>query len=138
MRISDWSSDVCSSDLLHVVDVQRAGRLVEQQPVLQVVVLGDGVGLARVEQVLLVDQHAQYGARADLKAHLRGVVRGVGRYHGQVTGFDLGESGHQGLVGVAGVALHHALERKSTRTNSSHYFVTRTPYSARKKKDKPQ
>src|SRR3546814_19635558 len=39
-------------DVLHVVDVQRAGRLVEQQPVLQVVVLGDGVGLARVEQVL--------------------------------------------------------------------------------------
>src|SRR3546814_6565535 len=37
-------------DVLHVVDVQRAGRLVEQQPVLQVVVLGDGVGLARVER----------------------------------------------------------------------------------------
>src|SRR3546814_3815583 len=77
-------------DVLHVVDVQRAGRLVEQQPVLQVVVLGDGVGLARVEQVLLVDQHVQYGASADLKAHLRGVVRGVGRYHGQATGLDLG------------------------------------------------
>src|SRR3546814_3924911 len=54
-------------DVLHVVDVQRAGRLVEQQPVLPVVVLGDGVGLARVEQVLLVDQHVQYGARADLE-----------------------------------------------------------------------
>src|SRR3546814_1510638 len=77
MRISDWSSDVCSSDL--------------------------------VEQVLLVDQHVQYGARADLKAHLRGVVRGVGRYHGQATGLDLGDAGHQGLVGVAGVALHRAL-----------------------------
>src|SRR3546814_7197892 len=25
MRISDWSSDVCSSDLLHGVDVGRAG-----------------------------------------------------------------------------------------------------------------
>src|SRR3546814_6442373 len=43
------------------------------------------------------------------RSHLRGVVRGVGRYHGQATGLDLGDAGHQGLVGVAGVALHRAL-----------------------------
>src|SRR3546814_15206601 len=38
MRISDWSSDVCSSDLIAIA--QEAGRLV-------VSVLDDGVGLPR-------------------------------------------------------------------------------------------
>src|SRR5690606_30177404 len=96
-------------DLLHVVVVQRTGGLLEQQPVLQVVVLGDGVGLARVEQVLLVDEYVQHGARAHFQADLRGVVGGVGRDHGQATGLDLGDAGHQGLVGVAGIALDRAL-----------------------------
>src|SRR5690606_28448050 len=96
-------------DVLHVVVVQRAGGLLQQQPVLQVVVLGDGVGLARVEQVLLVDQHVQHGAGADLQADLRGVVGGLGRNHRQAPRLDLGDAGHQGLVGVAGVALDRAL-----------------------------
>src|SRR3546814_18462590 len=29
MRISDWSSDVCSSDLIHATDVQRIQRALE-------------------------------------------------------------------------------------------------------------
>src|SRR3546814_8113972 len=32
MRISDWSSDVCSSDLVERVCVMYAGRLVEEAP----------------------------------------------------------------------------------------------------------
>src|SRR3546814_4592798 len=44
MRISDWSSDVCSSDLLH----RLGGVLLRLQPVLRLHTLGhehDGVGM---------------------------------------------------------------------------------------------
>src|SRR3546814_16305438 len=58
-------------DVLPVVDVQRAGRLVEQQPVLPVVVLGDGVGMAIVAHVLLVAQHVLYWPRPGLKHHFQ-------------------------------------------------------------------
>src|SRR3546814_9964124 len=53
MRISDWSSDVCSSDLL-AEDVARAARdageiLISNREVGHELGLGEGFGLARIE-----------------------------------------------------------------------------------------
>src|SRR5690348_578396 len=92
-----------------VVHVQRAGGLLEQQPVLQEVVLGQRVLALRVEQLLLVDQHVDDRTRADLEADLRGVVRTLRRDQRQAARLDLADARDQGLVGVAGVAHQRAL-----------------------------
>src|SRR3546814_2627779 len=43
MRISDWSSDVCSSDLGYVARVENAGRRVSGRPAtaIPIVIVGD-------------------------------------------------------------------------------------------------
>src|SRR3546814_2199582 len=71
MRISDWSSDVCSSDLLHLLDA-LGGLGYREVPVTVV----DGLELAPVdghdgprEQVELATQHDKLRAgRADSRA----------------------------------------------------------------------
>src|SRR3546814_16522804 len=71
MRISDWSSDVCSSDLLHLLDA-LGGLGYREVPVTVV----DGLELAPVdghdgprEQVELATQHDKLRAgRADRRA----------------------------------------------------------------------
>src|SRR3546814_9036368 len=93
MRISDWSSDVCSSDLLDAVDIQQ----------LEVV----GVSV-RTEETVDVDADVRAAAggrdrRADAAdARLHG---GPGRIEAQT---------RRQLRGIG------KLDRKSTRLNSSH------------------
>src|SRR3546814_10945951 len=66
MRISDWSSDVCSSDLIHAKDDQprflgpRAAEQVDPQPVAEIDL---GVEAARQLDLarLLVDQRERAG-----------------------------------------------------------------------------
>src|SRR3546814_9309430 len=73
MRISDWSSDVCSSDLIHAKDDQprflgpRAAEQVDPQPVAEIDL---GVEAARQLDLarLLVDQRDRAG---DAVQHLR-------------------------------------------------------------------
>src|SRR3546814_7681249 len=107
MRISDWSSDVCSSDLLFpgeipVVQVDRGGQVTYHGPgqlvgylLLDVRRLGIGVRelVSRIEQSL-IDLLASYGIEAAAKADAPGVY-----------------------VNGAKIA---SLDRKSTRLNSSH------------------
>src|SRR3546814_9000309 len=98
MRISDWSSDVCSSDL-----IVRAAA-------------GD-----RMEAVVKARQ--QYRLAIDV-AGKHAVVRYVGQWHalGQVgarwnaVGMCHGESPSKCIAG----APHGREDRKSTRLNSSH------------------
>src|SRR3546814_20318828 len=79
MRISDWSSDVCSSDLVAHVDDFSAHFL-----------KSGSIALGAREQILPaavggVSQAQQAGARAGQHIAKRGAV-GIG--HGAVTGFD--------------------------------------------------
>src|SRR5690606_3429547 len=96
-------------DVAHVLDVEGAGGLLEQQAVLQEVVLGQRVLALRVEQVLLVDQHVDHGAGAHFQADLRRIVGALCRDQRQAARLDFADAGDQGLVGVAGVADQRAL-----------------------------
>src|SRR3546814_2994204 len=102
MRISDWSSDVCSSDLLHF-------------HALALGVFDRALAVDRVAEAVddtaekaLADRHVDDGARAlDGVAFLDGRV-GAEDHDADIVGLE-----------VQGHALD-AADRKSTRLNSSH------------------
>src|SRR3546814_7765304 len=102
MRISDWSSDVCSSDLaklLHGLLVGRAGRF---QAVLGLVLAEGLAGLRSHDPVDL----------QIMAFLLQGLLYGL-----------------HVLTRTGSLRLFH-LDRKSTRLNSSHYCASRLPSSA--------
>src|SRR3546814_6136603 len=120
MRISDWSSDVCSSDLHVVLDHRLA-------------ILGPGAfGQCRAG----VDTHrAIDDALIVLPGHDDALAPGVDRLEGEILVFgyrpeirNLGVEaelvgGAEGRGQEAALALHRRIgmgERKSTRLNSSH------------------
>src|SRR5205085_8074491 len=90
-------------------DFQRSGGLLQQQPVLQEVVARQRVLALGVEQVLLVDQHVDHGARADFEPYLRGLVGTAGRDQRQAPRLDFADPGDEGLVGIARVAFERTL-----------------------------
>src|SRR3546814_9651963 len=128
MRISDWSSDVCSSDLLPRpqprVPKGLVGRLFDRR------VGGSG----------------RIGLRRGFARHLRDgggeLIGGIGR--GEAGGRHQESAARQADVVAAGgrhddrigarrldLAKHGgALDRKSTRLNSSHSCASRMPLSA--------
>src|SRR3546814_3872377 len=103
MRISDWSSDVCSSDLEQVAEQHR------------IFATGEGVAVVEAQAVRRqapeVDQHVGGVRVVDL-----GTV-------GEAMGFEEA-SGDQPVRGAVGEdRLHraeHGGDRKSTRLNYSH------------------
>src|SRR3546814_3312920 len=99
MRISDWSSDVCSSDL------DRFGDVVVAAPV------GGALGQAELVEMAGAPRGMPGGAFVDL----RGVVDEVAVAAKRL---------HVGDLARRGGARHHRGElqadRKSTRLNSSH------------------
>src|SRR3546814_5250279 len=113
MRISDWSSDVCSSDLG--------------------LALGAGLGRTAVQAA---EDFAQVGLGADRAAFAvvdpgDGVLADVGGGGGDA----IGAAVVVRLVVLAqrggdAVALRRRLDRQSTRLNSSHQCSTRMPSSA--------
>src|SRR3546814_6143368 len=105
MRISDWSSDVCSSDLLVAILFARFGCL--------------GLVVERGLQCL-PDRVGQLARRLGMGIELalqRGQVRA--RVAGQLHGQFVVEDPAARAVGAARVGLAPAA-RKSTRLNSSH------------------
>src|SRR3546814_1158873 len=100
MRISDWSSDVCSSDLA---------------------VQGLHYGSAAAAEAPRVDIHSAATARAGGAADRRGQafpdreVQGDLRRSEDLDGGDGHGSHAAGVVSISGV-----IDRKSTRLNSSH------------------
>src|SRR3546814_4217142 len=107
MRISDWSSDVCSSDLRQVLFHQREAEA-----------LGDAaMDLAlhqrRVHRAADVvgSGHAQHLHRAEVE---------IDRHLGDLRGKAVGRIGAALAVGVELCRWRVEGDRKSTRLNSSH------------------
>src|SRR3546814_8003440 len=112
MRISDWSSDVCSSDL----PPKRGRGAAAATP--------DATASCIHQPAAVEPQHA---------AAARGEVFVVGHQH--QGGAGIGVHREQQLDHrLAGVGVEVAGDRKSTRLNSSHYCAARMPSSACKKK----
>src|SRR3546814_6344039 len=98
MRISDWSSDVCSSDL---------------ETLLQQVVLGRRVELDRAAGAVVVGDHQALG---------RNEARGAAaqRYHGVHRRLrQVGQRGGVALVAGGAQLVGDGRDRKSTSLNSS-------------------
>src|SRR3546814_6807883 len=108
MRISDWSSDVCSSDLLLIMPFIGAGRRIErddrgEEPVVAFAVRARAVipriaiadAQVNLVEILVIDDRVPHGAAA---------ARGL----------------PLALVGPGRVALAREEDRQSTRLNSSH------------------
>src|SRR3546814_4653474 len=116
MRISDWSSDVCSSDLLDLVaqvdahlGVERGQRLVEQQQARRG---GDGAG----------ERDALLLAARELRRVLAALIVEADEVEqlGDAAG-DLGARAAAVFESEGDVALDRQVgDRKSTRLNSSH------------------
>src|SRR3546814_10060797 len=117
MRISDWSSDVCSSDLLWIDAGSRAlrGGEILNLPLDAVVVLLEEIdaGLAFQSAVPGVEGKAQFLAELAVvllaearRFDLRGRVDRVAEEGGDDIELHLGQRGER--------------DRKSTRLNSSH------------------
>src|SRR3546814_3756125 len=123
MRISDWSSDVCSSDLRHLVAqiselshldgcAERAGTQLEPEALIGIAGIGldkaddgeihkskaDGVHIRNAQQASITQAH-----------RLQNIQFGLQRQSAE-------------------------RDRKSTRLNSSHYCASRIASSARKTK----
>src|SRR3546814_10297009 len=121
MRISDWSSDVCSSDLIDVFwqQLQRAGFVAAENALVfgfhrvaeffQAPVLHDDLD-ARVMNVVAATEAIE-------DPHDRGRIDQQVRFRHERFG-ELAED------------RHASQDRKSTRLNSSHYCAHRMPSSA--------
>src|SRR3546814_3118688 len=121
MRISDWSSDVCSSDLL--LEIGRVTRLLRDAPAPVRVFEGDRSAFRRayrqpIDRVRLLEKLrkqpvAAAGDGRPLFAHVYGDDRAD-----HERGRDDGERDE--ALPAHGSGLSWSLDRKSTRLNSSH------------------
>src|SRR3546814_4994692 len=68
MRISDWSSDVCSSDLPRILD-RGAIRIIDLRPAGDPRLHHVALGIIRQPGFEILDELRPFGARAD-EAHL--------------------------------------------------------------------
>src|SRR3546814_4733730 len=117
MRISDWSSDVCSSDLLIWVETPT-------NPLLKLVDLEAVATFARKRGILAAcdNTFATPWVQRPLELGFDVVMHSATKYL----------NGHSDMVGgilVVGdnAALADQLDRKSTRLNSSHECAARMP-----------
>src|SRR3546814_3302031 len=114
MRMSDWSSDVCSSDLLLTVELDR--RAGEETPRVTVKRLQPFAGLATTARMVIecaVDDPAVIRQLAELVAGARG-GRGEIRVRAPLP------DGGSATVLLGRDFLLDTEDRKSTRLNSSH------------------
>src|SRR3546814_7371480 len=114
MRISDWSSDVCSSDLLMKrLSAVRSGT--------------DADALAVQDCRYIVGMGAGRGKRQD-RTGLFGIAKDGDARNSRESGPRVATK--RGLVGRDTRTSHTPdIDRKSTRLNSSHYLATRMPAS---------
>src|SRR3546814_9327206 len=130
MRISDWSSDVCSSDLLSAPTTTRISGDAQDPPWFVPLRRGEVRSRHRPvggdEQVQLLDLHQEAGLER------AGEARGVSaaeRSGGAVRlSVRVEKPAPCLLQAVRGVGLRR--DRKRKRLNSSHYFAYRMPASA--------
>src|SRR3546814_10175479 len=112
MRMSDWSSDVCSSDRVIAEAVATLERELGQAAAADRIVLG----IFRTQ--LLITETAHRSAAARIEAPRRSEISSV-------DAIDRAEAGpagdHQILAHrIIGAAFAEVADRKSTRLNSSH------------------
>src|SRR3546814_990374 len=115
MRISDWSSDVCSSDLIDAVLATRGGKSV------------DGL-LAQVEQKKI----RLPALKDDIAAVLTALKKRPDAFSRMVAAFDIGKAldlaalvdsstkGHSSADLMLAYMSSYVKDRKSTRLNFSH------------------
>src|SRR3546814_6155024 len=104
MRISDWSSDVCSSDL-----IQRLDHYFEDRCAVDDLVSSADLGMGGLQQG---GRHDRNGDAITVPVYRDARPgAGVGKGIGQTREIVLGEISDTGLCPV---------DRKSTRLNSSH------------------
>src|SRR3546814_5316915 len=101
MRISDWSSDVCSSDLQIALDLQLVGVLLVTDQLI-------GVEDMARDTVEVAEIFALDLAKAE----------DVGDGHGAE--IEIGAVGHAQRSRAVVIVEVAAIDRKSTRLNSSH------------------
>src|SRR3546814_7193500 len=117
MRISDWSSDVCSSDLVRLVESEEIGTVgVGEATLPQMKDFNDFLGLDEAEFMKATQatfklgiEFVNWGRAGDRYVHPFGTF---GRPIGEADFFSYWIRAHR-----AGTA---ASDRKSTRLNSSH------------------
>src|SRR3546814_9681603 len=118
MRISDWSSDVCSSDLCLPFDAE--GRGVEM-PLGPAIAHDHGAAVPRIARAIVVaveeKRAAAEIARSPQPEELAEITLGRRLRFARADGTDA----------PAAVACAHPSDRKSTRLNSSHYCASRMP-----------
>src|SRR3546814_6992869 len=126
MRISDWSSDVCSSDLSG-----HTCAVLEQ-------LLEEAAGATEVLDAVIAQSESQAGSLWRLRENIsEGQKRsGVSIKHDisvPISNIDsfLARAGSALTKSYPGIRL---VDRKSTRLNSSHSCASRMPSSACKKK----
>src|SRR3546814_8602598 len=125
MRISDWSSDVCSSDLGDVVVLGRTTRLGCDLDGKSLLAFGKSAGGHGYEERSMSEDLTQASDAA--------LVVAIGRWRQDA----LAEAyrRHAGAVyGLAVRVLADRADRKSPRLNSSHSCASRMPSSALNKK----
>src|SRR3546814_7924337 len=114
MRISDWSSDVCSSDLLE----RRADRLRHQQrPIL--------AGRPEISRAGIHGPALHFNADLAIVRHDRADVHIIvdidpGPVDGARDASDVGDGVALGIAGIGADAVPRLQDRTSTRLNSSH------------------
>src|SRR3546814_9171094 len=121
MRISDWSSDVCSSDLLHIAMLQEAGFRITRDaagiPTAFVAEAGAGgpvIGILGEYDALsgLSQESGAYACQPSSET-ANGNGHGCGHHL-------LGTAAHLAAVAVKDFLQSQGIDRKSTRLNSSH------------------
>src|SRR3546814_9091469 len=109
MRISDWSSDVCSSDLLALIDLRPYG------------ISGKDADEALERSFITCNKN---GVPGDPLPPTKTSGIRVGSPAGTTRGFGVAE------FEAIGDMIAAVLDRKSPRLNSSHSCASRMPFSA--------
>src|SRR3546814_10613293 len=118
MRISDWSSDVCSSDLDRAALVAR-DPLLEERPVVELQASG-----------LLGDVDIERRARKNGAQDDRQQQDHCSHFNVPGLGKGLASSRSATVDKTRSAAARSSIDRKSKRLNSSHYCASHMPSSA--------
>src|SRR3546814_1168196 len=134
MRISDWSSDVCSSDLTEIrapisgrIDRHRIsiGNLVEPNAT----ILTSIVSLDPIYFYFDIDERSFLAYARDARERGVSLQEGAGAFKVKVRLSDERDGSFEGTLDFAENRVDEDTDRKSTRLNSSHYCATRMPSS---------